>query len=590
MIYLYTLPGTAFNSPQISVPLLKGYLNNSGLESKQFDLSSEFLKISFSKDYIKKINLNYYKSLNKNERTVVDNIENSIKQLQNKNINTSEIIFANAQVLQYLDIIGKLYDIKWGRRGIEFSKKISTIDDVIELAIDEDNSLFDKVLKNNHSLENNDIIYLSVQFPFQLNYAIRFSKYLKKQNNNIKIILGGDYLTHINKNLEELMQKCNDIDGITLFGNYDNVVALIEMFQSRKKITNIDNIIYRKNQKIVFNYKTGVNQFYKDRYIPDFSDLNLNNYLSNLKLVPFTLNYGCYHSKCTFCSRYFYYNGYCSYNLDKILNYIKYLYEKENIEAIYFVDECVPPDILIKLSEYLIKNNIDIKWMVETRIDKKYIDTSVACLLYKSGCREISFGIESYNKRILNDMNKGISLNVAKKVMKNFFNSGISVSATFIIGYPTENIINILKTLSFIKRFKYLDTFGLSVFNYMRNSKLVNLSSLDEKNDLNLIYRTINDNYNQYKNIISKFNKTKKINKFVIKREKILYRSEYMYLDRSYYSLNYKRSDNNMKKKRLFKMINKEELKSKIYLKELKPEMTQCRIVQVDNKIKEKTK
>lgn len=590
MIYLYTLPGTAFNSPQISVPLLKGYLNNNGLESKQFDLSSEFLKISFSKDYIKKINPNYYKSLNKNERTVVDNIENSIKQLQNKNINTSEIIFANAQVLQYLDIIGKLYDIKWGRRGIEFSKKISTIDDVIELAIDEDNSLFDKVLKNNHSLENNDIIYLSVQFPFQLNYAIRFSKYLKKQNNNIKIILGGDYLTHINKNLEELMQKCNDIDGITLFGNYDNVVALIEMFQSRKKITNIDNVIYRKNQKIVFNYKTGVNQFYKDRYIPDFSDLNLNNYLSNLKLVPFTLNYGCYHSKCTFCSRYFYYNGYCSYNLDKILNYIKYLYEKENIEAIYFVDECVPPDILIKLSEYLIKNNIDIKWMVETRIDKKYIDTSVACLLYKSGCREISFGIESYNKRILNDMNKGISLNVAKKVMKNFFNSGISISATFMIGYPTENIINILKTLSFIKRFKYLDTFGLSVFNYMRNSKLVNLSSLDEKNDLNLIYRTINDNYNQYKNIISKFNKTKKINKFVIKREKILYRSEYMYLDRSYYSLNYKRSDNNMKKKRLFKMINKEELKSKIYLKELKPEMTQCRIVQVDNKIKEKTK
>lgn len=26
MIYLYTLPGTAFNCPQISVPLLKGYL------------------------------------------------------------------------------------------------------------------------------------------------------------------------------------------------------------------------------------------------------------------------------------------------------------------------------------------------------------------------------------------------------------------------------------------------------------------------------------------------------------------------------------------------------------------------------------
>ena len=42
--------------------------------------------------------------------------------------------------------------------------------------------------------------------------------------------------------------------------------------------------------------------------------------------------------------------------------------------------------------------------------------------------------------------------------------------------------------------------------------------------------------------------------------------------------------------KSLLKKIDKKDLKSKIYLKELKPEMTQCRIVQVDNKIKEKIK
>lgn len=32
------------------------------------------------------------------------------------------------------------------------------------------------------------------------------------------------------------------------------------------------------------------------------------------------------------------------------------------------------------------------------------------------------------------------------------------------------------------------------------------------------------------------------------------------------------------------------DLKKLIYLKELKPEMTQCRVVQVENKIKEKQK
>ncbi len=589
MIYLYTLPGTAFNCPQVSIPLLKGYLKNSGIKSKQYDLSAIFLKKCFNKEYIKKLNLKYYNSLNDNEKKIIENIENAINELKCKYIDTSKIILANHEIIQYLNILGNFYNIKWGRRGIDFSKKISTVDDVIKVAFDKNNSLFDQVLVNEQKLKDGDIIYLSIQYPFQLNYAIRFSKYLKSQNNKIKIIFGGDYVTHINKNLEDLMKKCKLIDGITLFGNYDNVAKLIEMFQKNKKVSNINNTIYRLGNKTIFNYNITKDEFYKERYIPDFTDLNLNNYLSNLKLVSLVLNYGCYHSQCMFCSRYFYYNGYHCYDINRILEYIKILYENEHIEAIYFIDECVPPDILIKLAKYLIENNIKIKWMVETRVHKKYLDATIANLLYKSGCREISFGIETNNRRILRDMKKDIKLNEAKKVMKNFFNSGISVSATFMIGYPTENLLNIIKTLKFIKRFKYLDTFGLSIFNYMRNSKIVNSSDLDESQDINLIYRTTLDNYDKCLDIIERFNKNKKVHKFITNREKILYRSEYMYLDREFYSLNYKRGEI-MNKTTIFKKVDKKALKSKIYLKELKPEMTQCRIVQVDNKIKEKSK
>ena len=43
-----------------------------------------------------------------------------------------------------------------------------------------------------------------------------------------------------------------------------------------------------------------------------------------------------------------------------------------------------------------------------------------------------------------------------------------------------------------------------------------------------------------------------------------------------------------MKIKKLFEKVDSEALRKKIYLKELKPEMTQCRVVQVDKKIKEK--
>ena len=253
MIYLYTLPGTAFNSPQISIPLLKGYLKNSGITSKQYDLSAIFLEKCFTKNYIKKLSLKYYNSLNENEKNIIENIENSIKELKYKYIDTSKIVSANYKVLQYLNILGNFYNIKWGRRGIDFSKKISTIDDVIELAFDKNNSLFDRVLENEQDLKDEDIIYLSIQYPFQLNYAIRFSKFLKSQNDKIKIIFGGDYITHINKNLEELMKKCLFIDGITLFGNYDNVVKLIEMFKKKEKT----------KQKIGFNLSFKLDYLFK---------------------------------------------------------------------------------------------------------------------------------------------------------------------------------------------------------------------------------------------------------------------------------------------------------------------------------------
>jgi len=537
MINLYTLPGFAFNLPSLSVPLIKGYLEENNILSHQYDLSISFFEKCVNSSYIKTKYKDYHKSLNKKEKDVINNIHIDIKHLKSKKINTKRIIKSNENLLRFLNIYSNIFNISWSYKGLEFDSKIKTIDDLLKFSFNNKNKIFDCVLK----ISNNKakINYISVQYPFQLPYALRLAKYIKKSNSDSKVILGGDYITHIIKNAEELITKCDYIDAILFFGEYKYLIELIDFYTQNKR-NNIKNTIIRNNEKLIINEIEKCDKYTKNMYVPSFKDLDLNKYISNLKLVSLTLSYGCYHSKCKFCSRYFYYNGYAKYDINKIFNLIKKLYYEEEIEAIYFIDECVPPNILKELANFLIENEIKIKWMVETRIDKELENKEVSELLYKSGCREISFGIESYNKKILKDMNKQIDLKVAKKVMKNFFESGICVSATFMIGYPTESIFNILRTLCFIKKFKYLDTFGLGVFHYMRNSILVNNSNLNEKEDLNLIYRKYNDNYDFYNNLIEKFNLNSKIKKFVKIRKKVLYRSEYLYLDRKEYSLNYK--------------------------------------------------
>lgn len=539
MIYLYTLPGVAFNAPNISVPLIKGYLAQNNISSNQIDLSIEFFKKCVNSNYISKKLKQNYMLLNKNNKQIIKNIDKTISILKTNKINSKKIIDANEDLLKYLNIYSNCFNINWTRKGLDFKIKINTIDDVLELAFKTNNDIFDSVLIPLKE-EQQNIHYLSIQFPFQLPYAIRFAKKIKNNNPKSKIIFGGDYITHIIKNSDELMNKCDCIDGIIFFGEHKHLIELIDYFVNKHNI-DIPNTIIRKNNKIIKNKIINCEKYKKDLYVPSFDDLNLEDYISNLKLIPLTLNYGCYHSKCNFCSRYFYYKGYAKYDLDKIFMLIKKMYQEQSIEAIYFVDECVPPEILIKVAKFLLENNIKIKWMVETRIDSNLLDVETAELLYKSGCREISFGIESYNKKILKDMNKQIDLMVAKKVMKNFYEAGISVSATFMIGYPTENIFNIIRTLKFIRNFKYIDTFGLGIFNYMRNSKIVNDSKLNEELDLNLIYRKNNDNYNLHSKIIERFNNLKKIKNFSIIRNKILYRSEYLFLDRKVYSLNFKK-------------------------------------------------
>ena len=89
MINLYTLPGVAFNSPSLSVPLIKGYLEENNILSHQYDLSISFVEKCVNSSYIKSKYKDYHKSLNKKEKDVINNIHIDIKHLKSKKINTS---------------------------------------------------------------------------------------------------------------------------------------------------------------------------------------------------------------------------------------------------------------------------------------------------------------------------------------------------------------------------------------------------------------------------------------------------------------------------------------------------------------------
>ena len=70
----------------------------------------------------------------------------------------------------------------------------------------------------------------------------------------------------------------------------------------------------------------------------------------------------------------------------------------------------------------------------------------------KAGCHTIYLGVESGTQKVLNFINKKVTIKQAKKAIKVLKEAGLRVLASFIIGVPGETISDINKTIFFAKK------------------------------------------------------------------------------------------------------------------------------------------
>jgi radical SAM superfamily enzyme YgiQ (UPF0313 family) len=99
----------------------------------------------------------------------------------------------------------------------------------------------------------------------------------------------------------------------------------------------------------------------------------------------------------------------------------------------------------------IIKRNLQIKWFANVRAD---IKEDEARMMKKAGCDGVSIGIESGSQRILNNINKRITVSQAEEAIEQLKTAGIKQHASFIVGLPGETKDTIKETEKFIKKAK----------------------------------------------------------------------------------------------------------------------------------------
>lgn len=268
-------------------------------------------------------------------------------------------------------------------------------------------------------------------------------------SNGIKVVLGGQAATAA----PELILKEAKPDFIILGEGEITWLELVNTLESGDEISSVNGLAYIENGEVTYTKQRDVADISQFPDI-DWSLINVENYFSSFfgcdKMLYLHASKGC-PAQCTFCSNqtFHQHKNRCR-KPEQVMRDIDYLYSK-GANGIYFSDELFVPqrELRTQLCEMLIERNYNLTWGCQMRLG--VLNEDDVKLMYKAGCRWILFGIESGNPERIKSIRKNIDLSIAKETIEWCEKAGMTVQASFIIGFPEETEEEIRNTVSFAK-------------------------------------------------------------------------------------------------------------------------------------------
>ncbi len=276
---------------------------------------------------------------------------------------------------------------------------------------------------------------------------------LRTANFEGMIVLGGPHCSALpERTLREIPEA--DVVGIG-----EGELTMADIVKNRDQLDNVKGICFRKKDKII---KTDPRPFLKDLDIippPARHLLPMEKYhltasrVSGDSYCPtIIVARGC-PFKCTYCSRTFG-RSFRAHSIDRIIDEIKMLIENYHVSQINIEADTLTANkkFLTSLLNEMISSGISrkIRWTCESRVDT--VDEPLLQLMRKAGCWQISYGVETGSQRLLDNINKSISLKQVEETFKITKKIGISIRGFFMLGLPTETRQESLDTIAFAKK------------------------------------------------------------------------------------------------------------------------------------------
>jgi hypothetical protein len=511
-VFAITPPFTQLNTPYPATAYIKGFLNTKNISCFHADLGIEVILALFSKNGLEELFASISPiNLSENAQRIIalqddyiQTIDAVISFLQGKNPTLSHVIcqesflpegtrFAQLEedldwafgsmgtqdkakhlATLYLedlsDLIMECIDPHFGfsRYAERLGRSANSFDELYE-ALQQEFTYIDKILikilAKKMATVQPKLVAISVPFPGNLYSAFRIGQWIKKHYPATKIAMGGGFPNTELRSLSDV-RVFEFFDFITLDDGEAPLDNLMEYIEEKRPLEQLKRTFTLQNQEVKYinNSKT---PDYKQSEVgtPDYSDLLLDKYISVIEIVnpmhrmwsdgrwnKLTMAHGCYWGKCTFCDISLdYIKIYEPVAANLLCDRMEEMINQTGQNGFHFVDEAAPPALMRALALEILRRKLSVSWWTNIRFEKSF-SHDLCQLLKASGCIAVSGGLEVASDRLLDLIQKGVTVSQVAQVTRNFTEAGIMVHAYLMYGFPTQTAQETIDSLEMVRQ------------------------------------------------------------------------------------------------------------------------------------------
>ena len=326
-----------------------------------------------------------------------------------------------------------------------------------------------KILDNKLKVVQPKLIGISVPFPGNLYCAFRCAQFIRKEYPEIRIAMGGGFPNTELRSLSDV-RVFDFFDYITL----DDGELPLEILAS--KVLNstsghpdfnlFKRTFLKEDGKVAYNnLSPRIDYRQSELGTPDYTDLSLSQYISVIEVTnpmhslwsdgrwnKLTMAHGCYWGKCTFCDGSLdYIKNFEPITAKMLVDRMEQIMAQTGEKGFHFVDEAAPPALMSALALEIIRRKLTVTWWTNIRFEKSF-SRDVCTLLKASGCIAVSGGLEVASDRLLELINKGVTVEQVAQVTDHFTETGIMVHAYLMYGYPTQTVQETVDSLEMVRQ------------------------------------------------------------------------------------------------------------------------------------------